>query len=96
MMKIETYYNEINRLKSTVANSVKYRNVPVSVASKAYDNLIELYKEHEIDIVINSMIDYPANPQWDRLLLDLLENQGNDQYWREYADIEIRVLMNKI
>lgn len=96
MITNDIYYNEINRLKSIVANSLKYRNVPVIVTDNAYKNLVKLYSEHEIDIVINEMIDNPVNPMWDVLLLDLLENQDKEDFWEQYADIEIQATLNKI
>ena len=64
MITNDIYYNEINRLKNIVANSLKYRNVPVIATDNAYKNLVKLYSEHEIDIVINEMIDNPVNPMW--------------------------------
>ena len=51
-MDKKTYYDEIIRLKTVVANSLKYRNVPVVMTEAAYNNLIELYKKHEVDAVM--------------------------------------------
>lgn len=96
MITNDIYYNEINRLKNIVANSLKYRNVPVLATDKAYKELVKLYSEHEIDIVINEMIDNPVNPMWDVLLLDLLENQDKPDFWELYADTEIQATFNKI
>lgn len=96
MITNDIYYNEINRLKNIVANSLKYRNVPVVATDNAYKNLVKLYSEHEIDIVINEMIDNPVNPMWDVLLLDLLENQDKPDFWELYADAEIQVTLSKI
>ena len=96
MITNDIYYNEINRLKNIVANSLKYRNVPVVATDNAYKNLVKLYSEHEIDIVINEMIDNPVNPMWDMLLLDLLENQDKPDFWELYADTEIQATLSKI
>lgn len=96
MITNDIYYNEINRLKNIVANSLKYRNVPVIATDNAYKNLVKLYSEHEIDIVINEMIDNPVNPMWDMLLLDLLANQDKENFWELYADAEIQVTLSKI
>jgi hypothetical protein len=96
MITNDIYYNEINRLKNIVANSLKYRNVPVIVTDNAYKNLVKLYSEHEIDIVINEMIDNPVNPMWDMLLLDLLVNQDKPDFWEMYADTEIQATLSKI
>lgn len=96
MITNDIYYNEINRLKNIVANSLKYRNVPVIATDNAYKNLVKLYSEHEIDIVINEMIDNPVNPMWDMLLLDLLENQDKPDFWELYADTEIQATLSKI
>ena len=96
MITNDIYYNEINRLKNIVANSLKYRNVPVVATDNAYKNLVKLYSEHEIDIVINEMIDNPDNPMWDVLLLDLLANQDKPDFWELYADAEIQVTFSKI
>lgn len=96
MITNDIYYNEINRLKNIVANSLKYRNVPVIATDNAYKNLVKLYSEHEIDIVINEMIDNPVNPMWDMLLLDLLANQDKENFWELYADAEIQATLSKI
>lgn len=96
MITNDIYYNEINRLKNIVANSLKYRNVPVIATDNAYKNLVKLYSEHEIDIVINEMIDNPVNPMWDMLLLDLLANQDKPDFWELYADAEIQATLSKI
>jgi hypothetical protein len=96
MITNDIYYNEINRLKNIVANSLKYRNVPVIATDNAYKNLVKLYSEHEIDIVINEMIDNPVNPMWDMLLLDLLANQDKPDFWELYADTEIQATLSKI
>lgn len=96
MITNDVYYNEINRLKNIVANSLKYRNVPVIATDNAYKNLVKLYSEHEIDIVINEMIDNPVNPMWDMLLLDLLANQDKENFWELYADAEIQATLSKI
>lgn len=96
MITNDIYYNEINRLKNIVANSLKYRNVPVVATDNAYKNLVKLYSEHEIDIVINEMIDNPVNPMWDMLLLDLLKNQNEPDFWEMYADAEIQATLSKI
>jgi hypothetical protein len=96
MITNDIYYNEINRLKNIVANSLKYRNVPVIATDNAYKNLVKLYSEHEIDIVINEMIDNPVNPMWDMLLLDLLVNQDKPDFWEMYADTEIQATLSKI
>ena len=96
MITNDIYYNEINRLKNIVANSLKYRNVPVIATDNAYKNLVKLYSEHEIDIVINEMIDNSVNPMWDMLLLDLLANQDKENFWELYADAEIQATLNKI
>ena len=96
MITNDIYYNEINRLKNIVANSLKYRNVPVVATDNAYKNLVKLYSEHEIDIVINEMIDNPVNPMWDMLLLDLLANQDKENFWELYADAEIQATLSKI
>jgi hypothetical protein len=96
MITNDIYYNEINRLKNIVANSLKYRNVPVITTDNAYKNLVKLYSEHEIDIVINEMIDNPVNPMWDMLLLDLLANQDKENFWELYADAEIQATLSKI
>lgn len=96
MITNDIYYNEINRLKNIVANSLKYRNVPVIATDNAYKELVKLYSEHEIDIVINEMIDNPVNPMWDMLLLDLLANQDKENFWELYADAEIQATLSKI
>lgn len=89
-------YNEINRLKNVVANSLKYHNVPVTVTEKAYDNLVNLYKENEADIVLNKMLDDPTNPMWDVLVFDILSNQNNNKFWYSYVDTEIHCVLKTI
>lgn len=95
-MDKKTYYDEIIRLKTVVANSLKYRNVPVVTTEAAYNNLIELYKKHEVDAVINEMLDHPEQPTWDNLLFYIASNQDHPEFWGEYADSEIRYRMMQI